>query len=172
MEMWQRLASLKISCYFGIPVKVIRNKGRLVVVVPLGDRRTVIICLMLMTLKPRFTGPSDMSSAGVLWGFSDEAALGYFWLCPGILFLATTAYLSRIFGKPALGRPPPSTVLANLTMYHHVVQCNPTWGHELYVFTLQQRERFSAMVNMSCNSRNVSMIYRTSTNFMYSHKST
>jgi hypothetical protein len=69
MEMWQRLGSLKISCNFAVLGKVIRNKGRLLVVVPSeDDLRVDVICLTLITSKPRFTSPSEISSAGVLGG--------------------------------------------------------------------------------------------------------
>jgi hypothetical protein len=53
---------------FAVLGKVIRNKGRLTVDVPSGGvRRVVVICLTLMTSKPRITNPSEISSAGVFW---------------------------------------------------------------------------------------------------------
>jgi hypothetical protein len=65
--MWQRLGSLKISCDFAILGKVMKNKRWFVGVLPLGgDQRMVVICLTLITSKPRLISPSDMSSAGVL----------------------------------------------------------------------------------------------------------
>jgi hypothetical protein len=61
--------------------KVMRKRGRFVILGSSGDgRQVVFICLTLSTLKLRFTSPSDMSSSGVLcvrWritafiGFSD-----------------------------------------------------------------------------------------------------
>jgi hypothetical protein len=33
-----------------------------------GDRRVAVICLTLITSKPRLTNPSDISSEGVLCG--------------------------------------------------------------------------------------------------------
>jgi hypothetical protein len=67
--MWQRLGSLKISWDFAVLGKVIRNKGRFLVTAPsVDDRRMVVNCLILITPKPRFTSPSEMSSAGVLRG--------------------------------------------------------------------------------------------------------
>jgi hypothetical protein len=69
MEMWQRLFRLKISCNFADLGKVIRNKGRFLVIVPSeGDRRVVVICLTLTMSNPRVTSPSEISSAGVLGG--------------------------------------------------------------------------------------------------------
>jgi hypothetical protein len=69
MEMWQRLGRLKISCDFAVLGKVIRNRWRFLVVAPSeDDRRVVVICLTLITSKPRFISPSEMSSAGVLGG--------------------------------------------------------------------------------------------------------
>jgi hypothetical protein len=80
MEMWQSLDSLKISCDFAILGSVIRNKGRGFVVVPsVGDRRVVVICLTLLTSKPQFTKPSEMSSAGVLGGRCRMTAFMAFW---------------------------------------------------------------------------------------------
>jgi hypothetical protein len=61
----------KISCDLGVLGKVIRNVGGggVTLVGPsVDDRRVVVICLTLMTSKPRFTNPSEMSSARVLSG--------------------------------------------------------------------------------------------------------
>jgi hypothetical protein len=67
--MWQRLWSLNISCDFAVLGKVIRKKGRFVLVTPSEvDRRVDVICLMLITSKPQFTSPSEISSAGVFCG--------------------------------------------------------------------------------------------------------
>jgi hypothetical protein len=47
------------------------KRGMFAVVVPsAGDRRMIDICLTLITSKPRFTNPSEKSSAGVEIGRS------------------------------------------------------------------------------------------------------
>jgi hypothetical protein len=67
--MWQRLGSLKFSSDFAALGNVMRNRGMFTAVDPSeGDRRVAVICLTLLTSKPRLTSPSDMSSAGVLGG--------------------------------------------------------------------------------------------------------
>jgi hypothetical protein len=77
MEMWQRLDNLKISWDFADLGRVMRNNGRVFVDAPsVGDRRTVFICLTLMTSKPWFTSPSEMSSGGVLGGRCRMTATG------------------------------------------------------------------------------------------------
>jgi hypothetical protein len=54
-----------MSMDFDVLGKVIRNRGTFTVVIPSADdRRVVYICLTLITLKPRFINPSEMSSAG------------------------------------------------------------------------------------------------------------
>jgi hypothetical protein len=69
IEIWQRLVSWNISWDFDILGKVIRKTGMFTAVVPsVGDRQVVNICLMLITSKPRFTNPPDMSSAGTETG--------------------------------------------------------------------------------------------------------
>jgi hypothetical protein len=65
--MW--LSSWKISWDFAVLGKVIRKRRRFIGFDPSGGyRRVAVICLMLITSKPRLTSPSDMSSAGVLCG--------------------------------------------------------------------------------------------------------
>jgi hypothetical protein len=67
--MWQRLGSLKISWDFAVLGKVMTNKGMFMAVVPAGgDWRVAVICLTLITSKPRLSSLSDMSSAGILKG--------------------------------------------------------------------------------------------------------
>jgi hypothetical protein len=67
--MWQRLCSLKISLEFAVHGKVIRKRGRFMVVEPSeGDRRVAVICLTLITSNPRLTSRSDMSYAGMFCG--------------------------------------------------------------------------------------------------------
>jgi hypothetical protein len=67
--MWQRLGSLKIPWDFAVLGKVMRNRGMFMVVVPSGGEwQMAVICLTLITSKPRLTSPSDVSSAGVLRG--------------------------------------------------------------------------------------------------------
>jgi hypothetical protein len=69
IAMWQRLGSRNISWDFAVLGKIIRKRERFIVVVPSeGDRRVAVICLTLITSKPRLTSPSDMSSAGVFCG--------------------------------------------------------------------------------------------------------
>jgi hypothetical protein len=69
IEIWQRFGSLKISWDLAVLDKVMRNRGMfMVVVTSLGDWRVAVICLTLITSKPRLTNPSDMSSSGVLRG--------------------------------------------------------------------------------------------------------
>jgi hypothetical protein len=84
MEMWQRLVRWKISCDFAVLGKVMRNKGRFLVVAVSSedDRRVVVICLTLRTSKPRFTRPSQMSAAGVSGGrWSITAFMGFWDFC-------------------------------------------------------------------------------------------
>jgi hypothetical protein len=60
--------------------KVIRKRGIFTVAVPsAGDRRMVDICLMLITSKPRFTNPFQMSSAGAETGRFRIIAFMGFW---------------------------------------------------------------------------------------------
>jgi hypothetical protein len=67
--MWQRLCSRNISCDFVVPGKLIRKRGRFMVVDPSeGVRRVAVICLTLITSNPRLTSQSDISYAGVLCG--------------------------------------------------------------------------------------------------------
>jgi hypothetical protein len=67
--MWQSAGNLKISLDFAVLGKVIRNGGRFLDIVPWdGDRRVVDFCLTLITSKPRFISPSELSSARVLMG--------------------------------------------------------------------------------------------------------
>jgi hypothetical protein len=69
IAMWQRFGSRKISCDFSDLGRVMRKRGRFEDFGLSGaDRRVAVICLTLITSKPRFTSPSDMSSAGVLMG--------------------------------------------------------------------------------------------------------
>jgi hypothetical protein len=74
--MWQRLGSRKISSDFSDLGRVIRKRGRFMDLGSSGDdRRVVVICLTLMTSKPRLTNPFDISSAGVLMGRRRMTAL-------------------------------------------------------------------------------------------------
>jgi hypothetical protein len=67
--MWQRLGRLKMSCDFAVLGKVIRNKGRFLVVDSSeGDLRVVVICLTLTMSNRRFSSPSEISLAAVLDG--------------------------------------------------------------------------------------------------------
>jgi hypothetical protein len=66
--MWQRLEGLKKSSHFIVVDKVTRDKGRIMGVVPSGDRRKVDIYLTLMTSNPMSINPSATSSAGVFRG--------------------------------------------------------------------------------------------------------
>jgi hypothetical protein len=60
--MWQRLGRRKISWDFGVLGKVTRKSGRVKTLVSSGgDRRVVVICVTLITSKPRLTSPSEMS---------------------------------------------------------------------------------------------------------------
>jgi hypothetical protein len=69
MAMWQRLGRRKISWDFAVLGKVIRNRGRFVILGSSGDdRREVVICLTLNTSKPSSTSPSDISTARVFKG--------------------------------------------------------------------------------------------------------
>jgi hypothetical protein len=80
MEMWQRLGRLKMSCDFAILGKVIRNKGRFLVVDSSeGDLRVVVICLTLTTSNSRLSSPSEISLAGVLSGRWRITAFMGFW---------------------------------------------------------------------------------------------
>jgi hypothetical protein len=77
---WQRFVSLNMSLDFDVPRKVVRKKGVFTVVVPsVGDRLMVDICLTLITLKPRFTNQSEMSSAGAETGRCRITAFVDFW---------------------------------------------------------------------------------------------
>jgi hypothetical protein len=63
---WQRLISLNISWDFAGLGEGIGKRGMLTVVVLFAcDRRVIDIFLSLITSKPRFTNPTEMSSAGV-----------------------------------------------------------------------------------------------------------
>jgi hypothetical protein len=67
--MWQRLGRRKISWDFLVLGKVLRKSGRVITLDSSGgDRPLVVICLTLITSKPRLTNPSEMSWAGVLCG--------------------------------------------------------------------------------------------------------
>jgi hypothetical protein len=67
--MWQRLGRRKISWDFAVLGKVTRKKGRFIILDSSGgDRRVDVICLTLTTSKPRLTSPSEISSAGVVYG--------------------------------------------------------------------------------------------------------
>jgi hypothetical protein len=69
--MWRRFVILKISFDLGFLRMVIRNigKGHWEVVGCSGvERRVFVICLTLMTSKPRPNRISAISSAGVLFG--------------------------------------------------------------------------------------------------------
>jgi hypothetical protein len=80
MDMWQRHGSLKMSCDLALLGRVIRNKGRFLVLVSLeGDLRVVVICLTLTTSNPRFSSPSEISFAGVLDGRWQITAFMGFW---------------------------------------------------------------------------------------------
>jgi hypothetical protein len=63
------LGSWKISWDFAVLGKVTRKRGRFNILGSSGgDRRVVVICLKLITSKPRLTNPSQISFAGVLYG--------------------------------------------------------------------------------------------------------
>jgi hypothetical protein len=67
--MWQRLCSGKISWDFAVLDKVIKKRGKFMVVDPSeGDRWVAVISLTLITSNPRLTNPSDMYSARVFCG--------------------------------------------------------------------------------------------------------
>jgi hypothetical protein len=70
MKIWQKPGRWNISCGFAVLGKVIRNRGRfLVVAASFGDdRHVVVICLTLRTSKPGFISPSQISPAGVSVG--------------------------------------------------------------------------------------------------------
>jgi hypothetical protein len=71
---------LNISWDFDVLGKVIRKRGMFTVVVPsAGDQWVVHICSMLITSKPRFTNPCEMSSAGVETGRCHITAFVGFW---------------------------------------------------------------------------------------------
>jgi hypothetical protein len=77
--MWQRLFSRKISRNFAVLGKVMRNRGRITVDVPSGGFRwDVIICLTLMTSKPRLTNPSDILSWSVKGQVTDYGFYRFF----------------------------------------------------------------------------------------------
>jgi hypothetical protein len=69
MAMWQRLGRRKISWDLAVFGKVTRKRGRFMI---LGssrdDQRVVVICLTLITSKPRSTSPLYISTAGVFKG--------------------------------------------------------------------------------------------------------
>jgi hypothetical protein len=57
-----------------------RVRGMLTVVGPsAGNQQVADICLMLITSKPRFTNPSEMSSVGVVNGRCRITAFIGFW---------------------------------------------------------------------------------------------
>jgi hypothetical protein len=69
IEIWQRLVSFNISWDSDVLGKVIRKRGMFTIVVPsVDDQRVVDICLMLITSKPRFTNPPEISSTGIETG--------------------------------------------------------------------------------------------------------
>jgi hypothetical protein len=80
MAMWQILGNQKISCDFSDLGRVMRKRGMFVDRgSSVDDQLVVVICLTLMTSKPRFTSPSDMSSGGVLMGrWRMTALIGFF----------------------------------------------------------------------------------------------
>jgi hypothetical protein len=57
-----------MSWDFGVLGKITRKSGRMTLDASGGDRRVVVICLTLITSKPRLTSQSEMSSAGVFCG--------------------------------------------------------------------------------------------------------
>jgi hypothetical protein len=65
MEMWQRPNSLKRSWDFAFLGRVTRKRGKVMDVESSGDRRSVDICLALITSKQKSTNPSAMFSAGM-----------------------------------------------------------------------------------------------------------
>jgi hypothetical protein len=66
IAIWPRLISLNNSWNFNVLRKVIRKRRMFTVVVPSArDQQVVDICLTLITSKPKFTNPSEMSSVGV-----------------------------------------------------------------------------------------------------------
>jgi hypothetical protein len=76
----QRFFSLNISWDFDFLGKVIRKRGKFTVDIPsVGDRRVIDICLTLITSNPRFTNPSQMSSAGVETGSYRIKVIIGFW---------------------------------------------------------------------------------------------
>jgi hypothetical protein len=90
--MWQRLDKRKISCDFAVLGRVMRNRGRFIILDSSGvERRVAVICLTLKMSKPRLTRPSEISSAAVLSGrwritslmgfsdFGDEGVVGQVW---------------------------------------------------------------------------------------------
>jgi hypothetical protein len=80
IAVWQRLVSLNISWDFDILGKVIRKRGMFIVVVlSAGDQWVVDICLRLITSKPAFINPYEMSSAGVENGRCPITAFIGFW---------------------------------------------------------------------------------------------
>jgi hypothetical protein len=80
IAIWQRLLSLNTSWDSEVLGKVIMKRGMFTVVVPsAGDRRLADIFLTLITSKPRFTNPSEMSSAGAETGRCRISACVGFW---------------------------------------------------------------------------------------------
>jgi hypothetical protein len=78
--MWQRLASLKISCDFSVMGSVTRKRGSLDFSgLSEGIRRVEIICLMLTTSKPSSVSTSQISSAGMTEGRCLITTLTGFW---------------------------------------------------------------------------------------------
>jgi hypothetical protein len=77
MEIWQRLDSLKRSWDFDVLGRVTRNRGKVMGLEPLRDRRAGDICLTLMTSTSP-SSPSDMSCAGMLLGrWRNTALMGF-----------------------------------------------------------------------------------------------
>jgi hypothetical protein len=75
-----RLISLKISWDFDVLGKVIKKRGIFTVIVPsASDLGVTDICLTLITSKPRFINPSEMSSSGVEIGRCRVTVLIGFW---------------------------------------------------------------------------------------------
>jgi hypothetical protein len=69
MIIWLMLFSLNISCEFMFFVNVTRNRGRVFTwVCPLGALQLAVICLILMTLKPKSSRLLEISSAGLSGG--------------------------------------------------------------------------------------------------------
>jgi hypothetical protein len=66
LQYGKRLVSLNIPWDFNVLGKAIRKRGMItVVLLSASDRRVIDVCLTLITSKPKFTNPSEMSSARV-----------------------------------------------------------------------------------------------------------